>query len=76
MSANESSASPSTPQAIIAASPCTHLRLVPPAPAPRLAVRINIFNGRSPFGRTRVFRLAERDIDELIAITQRMEWRP
>jgi hypothetical protein len=39
-------------------------------------VRINIFNGRSPFGRTRVFRLAERDIDELIAITQRMEWRP
>lgn len=52
-----------------------HLRLVPPAPAPRLAVRINILNGRSAFGRSRVFRLADHELGELIAHAGRSEAR-
>jgi len=56
----------------------SNLRLVPPEPHPRrrLSVRINILDGRLAFVRTRVFRLAESDIDELIAIATRMERRP
>jgi hypothetical protein len=55
----------------------SHLRLVPPEPQPRrrLAVRISVLDGRSAFGRSRVFRLAESDIDELIAVVTRMERR-
>ena len=54
-----------------------HLRHVPPEPQPRrrLAVRISVLDGRSAFGRSRVFRLAESDIDELIVIATRMERR-
>jgi hypothetical protein len=55
------------------------LRLVvPPASPPRrrLAARISVLDGRVAFGRSRAFRLAESDIDELIAIAQRMERWP
>jgi hypothetical protein len=95
MSTNESSASPSTAQAIIAAPKAPdgarlcgnrvqrsthlpHLRFVQPASPPRgrLAVRISVLDGRLPFGRSQAFRLAESDIDGLIAIIQRMERRP
>jgi hypothetical protein len=53
------------------------LRLVPLSPAPRrrLSVRINVIDGRSPFGRTRILMLRESDIDELIAVAARMERR-
>ena len=55
-----------------------HLRLVPPAPAPRrcLSVRISVLDGRSAFGRSRAFRLTHDDLDELIAVALRMERRP
>jgi hypothetical protein len=54
-----------------------HLHLVPPAPAPRrrLAVRINVLDGRSAFGRSRAFHLTHDDLDELIAVAMRMERR-
>jgi hypothetical protein len=54
------------------------LRLVPREPQavrPRLAVRVNVFDGRSPFGRAGPFRLTESDVNELIAIVTRMERR-
>ena len=53
------------------------LRLVPREPQPRrrLAVRISVLDGRAAFGRSRVFHLSERDIDELVAIAARMEAR-
>jgi hypothetical protein len=59
------------------ALPRSRLRLVPPVPPPRrlLAVRINVLDGRSPFGRSRTFRLAHDELDELIAIATRMERR-
>jgi hypothetical protein len=55
----------------------SHLRLVQPAPPPRrrLSVRINVLDGRSPFGRTRIFRLHERDLDQLINAATRLEAR-
>jgi hypothetical protein len=58
-------------------SPPRHprLRLVPPPRPRRIEVRFHVIDGRSPFGRSRVFRLAESDIDELIAIATRMERR-
>jgi len=57
--------------------PHSHLRLVPPAPAPRrrLAVRISVLDGRSAFGRSRAFRLTHDDLDELIAVATRLERR-
>jgi hypothetical protein len=42
-------------------------------PRRRLSVRINVLDGRAPYGRSRAFRLAESDIDELIAVAARME---
>jgi hypothetical protein len=76
MSANETSEIPAPAQAIIGRLP--HLRLVQPTSPPRrrLAVRISVFDGRLPFGRSKAFRLTDSDIDELIAVTQRMERRP
>jgi hypothetical protein len=58
--------------------PPRHLRLVPPARPPRprrLDVRISATDGRAPYGRSRIFRLHERDIDELVDIATRMEAR-
>ena len=55
-----------------------YLRLVPPPSPPRprrLEVRITVADGRSPYGRSRVFRLAHDDLDELIAVAMRMERR-
>jgi hypothetical protein len=54
------------------------LCLVPRAPQPRprrLGVRIAAADGRSPVGRSRVFRLAHDELDELIAVAMRMERR-
>jgi len=56
-----------------------HLRLVPAAPPPRprrLDVRISVADHRTPYGRTRPFRLTHDDLDELIAVAMRMERRP
>jgi hypothetical protein len=58
----------------------SHLfRLVPPEPQPRprrrLAVRINVLDGRSAFGQSRTFHLAESDVELLIAAAARMERR-
>jgi hypothetical protein len=54
-----------------------HLYLVPSVPAPRrrLAVRISVLDGRSAFGRSRGFRLAEDDLLKLVEIATRMERR-
>ena len=55
----------------------SHLRLIPPAPAARcrLAVQINVRDGRSAFGRSCTFRLTHDELDELIAVAMRMEGR-
>jgi hypothetical protein len=56
----------------------TVLRLVPREPQPggrRLAVRINVLDGRSAFGRSCAFRLSHDELDELIAVAMRMERR-
>jgi hypothetical protein len=56
----------------------SHLRLVPPTPPPRprrLDVQISATDGRSPFGRSRAFRLTESDVELLIAAAMRMEAR-
>jgi hypothetical protein len=57
--------------------PWPNLCLVPPAPAPRrrLAVRINVLDGHSAFGRSRSFRLSDRDIEQLIDAAIRLESR-
>jgi hypothetical protein len=53
-----------------------HLRLVTKQPQPRrLEVRIAAADGRSPFGRSRAFRLTQDDLDELIAVAMRIERR-
>jgi hypothetical protein len=54
-----------------------HLRLVPPAPAPRrrLEARLHVLDGRSAFGRSRAFRLTHDELDELIAVAMRIESR-
>jgi hypothetical protein len=54
-----------------------HLRLVPPVPSPRCRyeTRIVVSAVCLPIGRSRVFRLAESDIDDLIAVALRMEAR-
>lgn len=56
--------------------PC--LRLVPREPQPRrrLAVRINVLDGRCAYGRAGPFRLTDRDLDELVEIAARLERRP
>ena len=55
----------------------SHLRLVQPAPPPRrrLAVQISVLDGRSAFGRSRIFRLHERDLDQLVDAAIRPESR-
>ncbi|MDQ6869837.1 MAG: hypothetical protein M3178_16320 [Pseudomonadota bacterium] len=57
--------------------PRPRLHLVPPAPAPRrlFAVRINVLDGRSSFGRSRAFRLAHDELDELINVALQLEAR-
>jgi hypothetical protein len=53
-----------------------HLRLVPREPRPqRLEVRISVDDARGPYGRTRIFRLSERDFEQLIDHAFRMEAR-
>jgi len=55
-----------------------HLRLVPPPLTPRprrLEVRIAASDGGAPFGRSRIFRLHERDLDQLIDVALRLEAR-
>jgi hypothetical protein len=55
-----------------------HLRLVePPSPRrpQRIEVRISAADGRSAFGRSRAFRLAESDVELLVAAAMRMEAR-
>jgi hypothetical protein len=50
-----------------APSPHPYLRLVTREPQPRrLEVRISAANGRTPIGRSQVFRLTERDVELLI----------
>jgi hypothetical protein len=57
-------------------SPHPRLLLVEKPPlAPRLEVRIHVLDGRSAFGRSRVFRLAHDELDELIDVAMRMEAR-
>jgi hypothetical protein len=57
-------------------SPRARLRLVASSPRPRrIEVRFHVIDGRAAYGRSRVFRLAESDIDELIAVVTRMEGR-
>jgi hypothetical protein len=55
-----------------------YLHLVPREPQPRrrLSVQISALERRSAFGRSRAFRLAHDDLDELIAVAMRMERRP
>jgi hypothetical protein len=46
-----------------------HLRLVGSAPPPRphrLEVRISATDGRAPYGRSRIFKLLDRDFERLI----------
>jgi hypothetical protein len=53
-----------------------HLRLVEPAPPPRprrIDVRISVADGRAPYGRSRAFRLDERDVEKLIDHALRLE---
>jgi hypothetical protein len=60
-----------------APSPHPYLRLVTREPPlrRRYETRIVVSSARTPIGRSRVFRLAESDIDELIAVAMRMERR-
>jgi hypothetical protein len=55
-----------------------HLRLVEPPPPQarrRYEARIVVSSARIPIGRSRVFRLAHNELDELIAVAMRMEGR-
>jgi hypothetical protein len=53
------------------------LRLVPREPQPqRLEVRISADDSRAPYGRSRLFRLSERDLQQLIATALKMERAP
>lgn len=55
-----------------------HLRLVPRRPPPRsrrIEVRISAMDGRTPIGRSRLLRLRESDLQELIDHAARMEQR-
>jgi hypothetical protein len=53
--------------------PC--LRLVPPPRPRRLSVRISVADGRSPICRTRILRLSDRDLEQLINAAPRLEAR-
>jgi len=56
----------------------SYLRVVDAArsPAPRrLEVRLTVRDGHEPIGRSRAFRLHDRDLDELIAHAARLEGR-
>jgi hypothetical protein len=54
-----------------------HLRLVPRQLRPRRhEVRIVVSSACMPYGRSRAFRLAHDELDELIAVATRMERRP
>lgn len=44
-------------------------------PEPRIAVTISTAVRGQPHGRSRVYRIRPRDIDELLAVAQRMEAR-
>jgi len=45
-------------------------------PEPRLAVRLHAFDRKGgPHGRSRAFRLSERDLDEVIEVLARIERR-
>lgn len=60
----------------------SHLRLVekpigfvrPPCPR-RLEIRLHVRNGLAPHGRSRAFRLHDRDLAELIRAAERLEAR-
>jgi hypothetical protein len=53
-----------------------HLRVVPaPRRLRRIAVRISASDGRAPYGRSRAFRLDERDIERLIDFALQLEAR-
>jgi hypothetical protein len=49
----------------------------PPRPEPRLAVRVSVCAGtaRAPYGRSRVFRLRPRDLDDLLRHAEQLERR-
>ncbi len=55
--------------------PC--LRLVPREPSPRrrLGVRISAAANNSPHARTRIFRLADHDFEQLINVALQLEAR-
>ncbi len=57
--------------------PRPHLHLVPREPQPRrrYETRIVVSSARMPIGRTRTFRLTERDVELLIDAAVRMERR-
>ncbi len=44
-----------------------HLRLVERRPLPRLSIRISVGDGRFPVGRTREFKITERELSELLS---------
>jgi hypothetical protein len=54
-----------------------HLRLVPPTPPRprRIDVRISASAGRAPYGRSRISRLADFDLERLIATAESLEAR-
>jgi hypothetical protein len=47
----------------------------PPQARRRIEVRISARDGHEPFGRSRPFRLLSADLEELIAVAERMERR-
>jgi hypothetical protein len=52
------------------------LRLVPPSPRPRrLLVWFHVLDDRAPYGRAGPFKLTHDELNELIAVTARMEGR-
>ncbi len=58
--------------------PCHYLQLVPPVPHlrhGRLGVRIVADDGRCPYGRSKIFRLTERDLEQLVDAALRLEAR-
>jgi hypothetical protein len=55
-----------------------HLRLVPPPSPPRprrIEVRISFADGRTPVGRTKIFRLYPSDFEQLVDVALRLESR-
>ena len=54
-----------------------HLHLVPQQPRPRrIDVRISVADGRAPIARSRLFKLSDRNLQELIDHATQMERRP